>query len=57
MYKPERRTLKDCEKAIVVPESLKGVLPQVMKRTIKNRVDIIRSRKIFIIETNCQFYI
>ena len=57
MYKPERRTLKDCEKAIVVPESLKGVLPQVMKRTIKNRVNIIRSRKIFIIETNCQFYI
>ena len=57
MYKPERRTLKDCEKAIAVPESLKGVLPQVMKWTIINRVYIIWLRKIFIVETISQFYI
>jgi hypothetical protein len=56
MYEPERRTLKDCEKAFVVTESLKGVLSQVMKRTIK-RVDKIRVRKIFIVETISQFYI
>jgi hypothetical protein len=56
MYEQERRTLKDCEKAFVVTESLKGVLPQVMKRTIINRVDIIRLRKIFIVETISQFY-
>jgi hypothetical protein len=49
MYKQEMRTLKDCEKTIVVTESLKGVLPQVMKRTIINRVDLIRLRKIFIV--------